>query len=236
MNFFHAVNATPAIAQVAEGIVTNGLVGHWDAANTQSNQGGTTWYDLTANNRNFTLLSGANFDSEYGGSVSFYGINDYAQISSYPASKEETIIVYAKSNTTNWNNYGWLSAQRAANGHIIHPWINIREVRYYLIGSPTTKYYLAGSYTPASINIPRMYSVTTNGSNLHKMYVDGAPVLTATNSISRSSSVYNSTWYIGADRMYSRYGNGKIYVVLRYNRQLTDAEILQNYNELSTRF
>ena len=45
-------------------------------------------------------------------------------------------------------------------------------------------------------------------------------------------------WDIGRDNCCGggRAGNGNVYSIIRYNRQLTDAEVLQNYNAQKGRF
>jgi hypothetical protein len=52
-----------------------------DAANTKSYPGsGTTWFDISGNNRNFTLTNGPTFQTAGGGSFKFDGTNDYATL------------------------------------------------------------------------------------------------------------------------------------------------------------
>jgi hypothetical protein len=66
---------------VAPNIVTDGLVLYLDAANTKSYPGsGTTWFDISGNNRNFTLTNGPTFQSTGGGSFKFDGTDDYATL------------------------------------------------------------------------------------------------------------------------------------------------------------
>ena len=53
---------------------TANRVVHLDAGDTDSYSGsGTTWSDLTSNNNDFTLSSGATYDSSNGGSIDFDG-------------------------------------------------------------------------------------------------------------------------------------------------------------------
>ena len=61
-------------------IVTSGLVLCLDAGNRKSYPGsGTTWTDLSGNGRNGTLtnMSGTNFNSANGGSLTFDGTDEY---------------------------------------------------------------------------------------------------------------------------------------------------------------
>jgi len=59
-------------------IVTDSLVLCLDAANPRSYPGsGTTWYDLSGNGHNGTLVNGVGFNSGERGSMIFDGTNDY---------------------------------------------------------------------------------------------------------------------------------------------------------------
>ena len=56
------------------GIVTNGLIAHYDAANSLSYTSGSgTWKDLTGNNNNITIPSAIAYGSKNGGTLVFNG-------------------------------------------------------------------------------------------------------------------------------------------------------------------
>ena len=64
-----------------EGIVTNGLVLSLDAGFDPSYPTtGTTWYDLSGNSNNGTLINGPTFNTSNSGSIVFDGIDDYAEV------------------------------------------------------------------------------------------------------------------------------------------------------------
>jgi len=219
-------------------IVQDGLVLHLDAGDPASYPGtGTIWTDLSGNGNNGTLVNGVGFDSGNGGALSFDGANDYVNLS-FVNPFAETVIVWARSTTTTWNTYGWLSSARSQNGHIIHPELGAREVTYYMGNSAGLGFDgEIGKYTPGDITIPHMYAYSTNGTNIHKGYFDGTEVVSKTNSMTRTASPTAQTYYIGADLgVGARYGNGNIYVVLRYNRALTAEEIQQNFDATKGRF
>ena len=103
-------------------IITDGLVLCLDAADQNSYSGsGNTWTDLSGNGNNGTLINGPTFTSENYGSIIFDGSNDYMSVNNNYNHFAETVIVWAKSNTSTWNQYGWISSSRQSNGHIIHP-------------------------------------------------------------------------------------------------------------------
>jgi hypothetical protein len=59
-------------------VVTDGLVLCIDAANPKSYPGsGTTWFDVSGNRNNGTLVNGVGYTSANSGSMVFDGVNDY---------------------------------------------------------------------------------------------------------------------------------------------------------------
>ena len=216
-------------------VITDGLVLALDAGNTKSYPGsGTTWTDLSGNGNNGTLQNGVGYTADNGGALTFDSSNQFLNFS-FVNPFSETIIVWVKSTTSNWNQFGWISSSRRQNGHIIHPNQNLKSIDFFIYdGSASIT--LITSVVPSNITIPHMYAYTTNGSNSHKVYFDGQLVGESTASISRASSPSAQTWEVGKDDTFARYGNGSIYNIIRYNRALTAAEIQQNFNALRGRF
>lgn len=215
-------------------IVTDGLVLCLDAANTKSYPGsGTTWSDLSGNGNNGTLVNGVNYSATDRGLL-FDGSNNYVTME-IQNPYAETIIVWAKSNSATWNDYGWISSSRRQNGHIIHPNIGDKSVFIYIL-SQSAGYSLVGQYTVDDITIPHQYCVTTNGSNQHVGYLDSEEMFVSNSAITRTQSLLNTTYTVGRDDTSDRYGNGFIYSVYRYNRALTAAEISQNFQALRGRY
>lgn len=218
-------------------IVKNGLILQLDAGDSRSYSGsGSSWNDLTSSNYDGTLVASPSFSSANGGGIVLNGTSQYGT-STMPNPLAETVMILAKSGTTNWNEYGWLSSSRGQNGHIIHPWISTKEVQLFIYDETGGVAKMVGSVFPSDITIPHAYTYTTNGSNSHKLYLDGDLVFTnTTGTITRTASPTNVSYYYGLDSPFSRYGNGTLYAVLRYNRELSDKEITQNYNALKWRF
>jgi len=222
-------------------IVTNGLVLCLDAANRKSYPGsGDIWTDLSGNGNTGTLsATSIGYDSANGGSLSFDGTDDFVTYNmANPFA--ETVIVWAKSATTNWNTNCWISSSRAENGHLIHPVANQKTVEFYM-GQASGPNNLIGTGTPDNIMIPHMYSYTENGTNLHIAYIDATEVARSTFSMTypaepRSTTPSSVTSYLGSDSISNRWGNGNIYSCLRYNRALTATEIAQNYDALKGRY
>jgi hypothetical protein len=194
----------------------------------------TMWQDLTGNGNTGTLTNGPTFSGANGGSLVFDGIDDYVSVTMLNPFAE-TIIVWVKSTTSNWDDVGWITSSRTQNGHIIHPNTDSKNVDFYVFDQNSTYFYM-GSYTVEDITIPHMYCYSTNGSNLHKAYLDGAYKLQSTTAVTRTATPSNQVTQVGKDHLQSRYGNASIYSVIRYNRQLSDVEIQQNFNAFRGRY
>jgi hypothetical protein len=220
-------------------IVTNGLIFYLDAANTRSYPlSGSTWFDISRT-RGSVSLTNCTFATTNRGLFSFNGSSSFGQ-SQFINPYAETVMVWAKSNTSTWNQFGWISASRRQNGHLIHPNTNLyggdpRSVSFYVADS-SANFNGYSIVNISDITIPHLYCYSTNGSNLHKAYVDDVLYTTDTVSISRTQSPTAQNWYLGRDDFDVRFGNGAIFVVIRYGRQLSDVEVFQNFNAMRTRF
>lgn len=219
-------------------LVTNGLIGFWDAANIKSYPGsGTSLYDAAKISLTGTITNSPAFTSEYKGGFTFDGTNKSIVIS-HANTFADTTIVWARSNTATWNTPGWISCARTQNGHIIHPTSGTKEVAFYYMNQSGTAYLLgAGNKTLDDITIPHMYTFSTNGSSDHRGYFDNALVESEVyTSFTRTLTPSPTDWTLGLDTFGGRYGNGVIYCAIKYNRQLTDAEVAQNFYALRSRF
>jgi hypothetical protein len=193
---------------------------------------GETLRDVSGNGNHGTLN---NMDAatdwvatSKGLALDFDGSDDYITCGSIGDSAQ-TITVWAKSATTNWNQYGWISSSRTPNGHIIHPNVGSKQVDMFVL-SDNSLFTNVGSATPSDITKWHQYTLTTNGSNEHLTYLDGDLVDNSSASISRTVPVSTGTWFLGRDsNSLSRYGYGKISNVSIYNRALSPTEIKQLY-------
>ena len=229
-------------------IITDGLVLALDAGNTKSYPGsGTTWTNLISGGSNGNLLNGVGYSSSNGGSLVFDGINDYVELTSANY-YTETIIVWGKSNNAVWsgsgsgNGFEGLSSSRRTNGHSFHTNSGSTSITMYLGLSDTDSNFNSlhpvGTFSPDNIQIPHMYVCSTNGLDSHKAYLDGQLLLTSTTTISRDSNTVQRNWQIGRADFppQARYTSVTIYSVQKYNRQLTDTEVSQNFNALKGRY
>jgi hypothetical protein len=217
-------------------IVTDGLVLYLDAGNSKSYPGaGTTWTDLSGNNNNGTLVNGPTFSSENKGSIVFDGTNDSCSYS-LALNKALTVITWAKSPTSTWNDTAGLGSCRFQNGFIIHNNESTTVIDAYIMnGNVSASYTYLGSATVSNITIPTMYSFVTNGIDSHQFYVNNSRIVNSATAISRSDTPSSVAINLASEGG-SRWNNIILYSHLLYNRVLSPTEILQNYNATKGRF
>lgn len=218
-------------------IITNGLVLSLDAANNKSYpRSGTTWTDLSGNNNNGTLTNGPTFSAGNQGSIVFDGTNDYisgTNNSSLQLLNDLTIGAWVK-----------LGSGGNASQGIFEKMININYSGYGITRQDDYfKFWTGGGGTFAYTNSNITYSSSNNwyyvvgrrmaGNN--RLFINS---ILQTDSQSPPLSDSGEVYVIG--RYYSNIANyyfvGNIAQTSLYNRALTDAEILQNYNATKNRF
>jgi hypothetical protein len=218
-------------------IVTDGLVLCLDAANKRSYPGsGSTWTDLTANKYNGALTNGPTFNSANGGSLIFDGTDDLCR-TTLPASELDldcTVMVTCSvaavgSEASTANRAFTLDRSSASTKWTIG---TRRETTLFQFagggGDDTTT-----SYFSYSLNEIFQAAVVVSGSG-HRLYKNGN--LKSSGSLTGDSNSFSSAAVGCRIIANDRYWNGKIFNVTAYNRQLTDAEIRQNYLATKGRF
>ena len=217
-------------------IVNRGLTLHLDASAPSSYPTtGTTWSDISGNSNNGTLTNGPTFNSGNGGSIVFDGSNDYVVLTnaSTPLTNlsYETILRIDSIPASNTFRSIW---QKSAD------WNGNTGISLQMIyGSLTFSYgsFWGGSvsYSLSNLTVGNWYYIVGTSSSVSsgtsKMYINGFLVATGANAATPTST---SDLTLG-------YGNGggflgNISVFRTYNRELSAAEITQNYNAQRSRF
>jgi hypothetical protein len=238
-------------------IVRDGLVLALDAADRNSYPGsGTTWYDLSGNGYNGTLVSGPTFNSDNNGSISFDGTDDRVNISSSITSLDTSVLsieLFFKSNTsTSTSNIliGWHDSE-TPHGYIVlgnftGAWGN-ESISFYNQGTGTTD--LSFAYTNGHSFLQDTnwhHTLFVLNTNDYRIYVDGSQVTVnpsfrnGTSSTTFPSNLFGygttPSVALGVGSSQPNYSNTNIATTRIYNRALTASEVLQNYNATKSRF
>ena len=229
-------------------IVTNGLVLNLNAADLNSYPGsGTSWYDISGNSKTGTLTNSPSFTSN--GPTSYFSsfiTNEYVQgNSSYTGiqvptgTASRTIIIGFRTPSTlsgyqhilhygttstdqayglallngSFNNHTWAGNSNYANLTLSTSTDYIGAVKYNNSASPRNTFFLNGTFGTTGYGQGKTSDYAINTGTAYEVLLG-----------SRIS---------GSELLGS---GGRIYFALIYARDLTNNEILQNYNVLKTRF
>ena len=240
------------MAAGSNNIVTDGLVGCWDAGNRVSYPGaGTTLTDLV-NSNNGTLENGADgsltFNSAKGGYLELDGGDDYIEIGAYGASSvlnwgsgNGTVGVWMKSD----DHAGTLIAMGAAGSggkrYLIQYDNDGNKISFAMDNDVTLKA-ANGSDTDGLKDDKWHYVVGMRIGQYIYLYVDG--VLDATTDLgagygsvdytSNGGLYMGGIWHVGD--YVGHFWEGSLALAHIYNRALSADEVSQNYEALKPRF
>ena len=242
----------------APSVVQNGLLFYLDAGNPSSYPGtGTTWTDLSGNGYNATLVEprggGAGlptFDSNNGGSIVFAG--NYASVTPFPPTFPTGAAVRTLSAWCNLTSTGiWLFAPIFGFGRDAYGGASTLLGVSGLSGGPgldgTNGVGLFTVNWPQAGNWFNLTVVTAANVHSSLIYVNGVPIPPGDSSLRTrgANAAINTTndqfsnVTIGAipgAEFYVYNLIGKVSVAMLYNRALTEAEILQNFNVHKDRY
>ena len=209
-------------------IVTDGLVLCLDAANQRSYpKSGTTWSDLAGANDG-TLTNGPTFDAGNGGSIVFDGTDDYIvselDKSQFTTTNEITLSITCKQ-ISGASGVGVL--QFGFNLTENTPWILFQRQSSVLRWYVNSNYRMNQSFTTGQIN---NYTLTYS-SNLWSCYKNGILDTSYSGGIGSDGG---EKFFIGTG--YNGRCSMNTYSTLIYNRALTAAEVLQNYEATVGRY
>ena len=209
-------------------IVKDGLVLNVDAGSRLSYSGsGTTWSDISGRGNNGTLTNGPTYSSANSGSIVFDGTNDYVNA---PLTKSATCTFSCWARTTTLSAAGPMLFNAGPDGSGPDLYFNSGIISWNTWDGNSNP---LSATTPASVTDGNYhhYVVVNDASSNTKLYYDGVLLGTA----SYRSAAANTNLTIGGNTNTYMW-NGNISNFSIYNRALTAAEILQNYNALLPRF
>lgn len=218
-------------------IVKDGLVLCLDAGNRKSYPGsGNTWFDLSGNGNHGTLTNGPTFTSINGGSVILDGSNDFIKTSSFtPNIINKTFSGWLKLSSTTQQGGGLINLQ-AVGGGAFDAIVYNETNQGWGFGSDNFSRTGWSNVKEASIN--DWINITATYENLnYRMYRNGVLILTLTSfnalNYNFSSESLIGSRHTGGSNLYL---NSIVAQVSIYNRALSSAEILQNFNATRGRF
>jgi len=253
LDYFAGQSDKLCVNRDLEGVVTNGLVLYLDAGFTPSYPTtGTTWYDLSGNSINGTLTNGPSFNSSNGGNISTDGTNDYIDLGTPSA---------LQMGTGNFTINVWVKIASPQpveiSGANFHPIIDSKnagaaEAGYGIVwnaqydkflwstgnGSSASEIFSTNSWTALKNTWANVVMIRQNGStNNGCFYINSVyESLASTASVLNVNTTTNTLLGNTAD-LYGQYWAKMTYGVVQvYNRALTAAEVLQNYNAQKSRF
>jgi hypothetical protein len=223
-----------------EDIVTSGLTLSWDAAWYNSfKTGNTLWYDISGSYVNGTFTNGPSFSTSNGGSISFDGTDDYVSASVSSPGPPITVETICRFNNVDADSGNYRYAFSLGN-NVLGQMISLSKAATTNPAGtlqPNQGYvYLGGGQNDGLKNINYIFT----GSAYHhvviqvlsdnqtiKCYIDGVDVGVQSNTqtISLGTTLNLGRWFNN-----SWYFNGNIQTFRIYNRVLSQAEILKNYN------
>ena len=212
-------------------IVEDGLILYYDAGNAKSYPGsGTILTDISGTGNTISVVGGPVYNSTNGGEFEFTGNEtDDAAVSSFSSVSQVTVEWWGTSDypdtnfhapiirtsTGNWNDgYGFYQQGTTLNW-FVNQW-NLNKVQSLSTTSFDYTHWV-GTYDLSNI----------------KLYRDGSLVGTT----AHTSAISQPTADLDIGHALGDYDwDGKISNIKIYNRALTAAEVLQNYNAIKRRF
>ena len=221
-------------------IVRSGLQLLLDAANTKSYPGtGTTWYDLSGNSNNGTLVNGPTYSSNNKGYFTFDAADDYITISASSVIdnlNEFTVSTWIKTGTGTTER-GIISKGpiNEFNGASADGWsLRIRQgVTAFAMRKADNSGY-SDIFTGTNIENDTWCMVTAifNSSNVLIRYLNTSSEQQTT----MGQSYLKNAHSLKIGVLNSKELNGELSTVLLYNRALSQAEIQQNFGAMRGRY
>jgi len=231
-------------------IITNGLVLALDAANPLSYPGsGNIWYDTSGNNNNAT--KNGNTANPVWNSAGYFtfaasdgstGANNIFTVANSATLQNLThvtiqFVCAMETKTPVGSDYSWMCiVTKGEEGGNQRPGTSVNQdsgLRYYHIECPSATDSSVNLFTSADYtgNKYNMFQTRVSNAGGTQGWLNGAQV--STSGITTTGNT--STLYIGSNGFFELF-KGKFANLYIYNRALTDAELVQNYQALRTRF
>lgn len=220
-------------------IITDGLVLALDAASERSYPGtGTSWYDLTKESNNGSLINGPLFSNDNYGVIDFDGVNDWGVIFSSPAFTVDTrtVEIIFRMNGS-YSNYSPLAVYANGSSTSNRIWLGVVSNKFQMHGWGTVD-----PICTTTINSDEWYVCTfsyNKPTQAMKVYTNGVLESSVTNTQGGVSASSSNNWVLASvpgGWQGVTYSDTSIASFKIYDRILSDNEVLQNYNAIKNRF
>jgi len=196
-------------------IVTSGLVLALDAADKNSYRGsGTSWFDLSGNNRIGILTNGPTFNSGNNGYITFDGVDDFTDITFLPAQTDSPLSVFS--------------------------WVYLTSLPTLGVASGIWGHYGVGNFNNSSLPVFSVgvwtYAGFTSTGSDHIYYVNAQSQATWSGTTGSILGNPSSPVHMVGRSDAARTWIGRIATTSVYTKTLSSTEVLQNYNATKTRF
>jgi uncharacterized delta-60 repeat protein len=223
-------------------IITSGLSVMLDAGYVPSYpRSGTTWNDLSGNNRNTSLINGPSYTSSYGGSLFFDGADDSLSIPYFNLTTQSFAVetwFKPQQNTTYLRGIlscGDIWSTGGRPGWCLGYFPDNTQISYGLAGGGVV--YRQSGPLLVQNTIYNLFMVRNTEENILQLYVNG----TLYNSVAVPSSVSltgnrltitHPIWDFSPPGPFGDFYSIRVY----NNKSFTSQEILQNYNDQKSRY
>jgi len=196
----------------------------------------TTWYDLSGNNNNGTLINGPLFNSSNGGNIIFDGVNDYGSIANSSSLRPINgltieMVIKAVTTTAGWNHLFGINPY-TLNSPLIFLETGGQLIRalHFVDGVE----YRCNTSVSISTSVFTHIVFTFAPGDAIRSYFNG--VSSTTTSLPNGTLSYNTSnafliGYSGANWPNVQYASIRV-----YNRSLSATEVSQNYQSVKSRF
>jgi hypothetical protein len=217
-------------------VITSGLVLNLDIGNPTSYPGsGTTWYDLSGNGNNGTIVNSPAYTRSARVSYLSFGSGGTQRTSfTYQTPVQSTISPTAFT----WDIWAYPVANQ--DGYVLMGYRGTTPLQFYKLTTQKFEMYPAEIFYLFALNvwqnITAVYNAAERGTaNQLKLYVNGVSV-GLRNGSAPDLKTSAMPFYVGGDPIASEYATARINKVAVYNRALSAAEVLQNFNASRGRF
>lgn len=224
--------------------IEDGLQIYIDAQFTSSYPGtGATWFDMTSNGNDLTLVNTPTYDSADGGSIEFVGTS--AQYGDFGTksiiTNDYSFQMWIKPRATNYSgkhHYMFAMGYNASESNLfMRDTYGGNRYQSIVVNGGTLVDNIA--VTDPAADTWALLTVTKDTSGNYTMYINNSSVATWT----RLSNVASGKYMIGyaeprfgTPYSYFDYLNANLGNFALYNKELTSGEVTSNYNATKTRF